>query len=121
MSAVEEREVSLTPAQDLLPRVTSRDIDSFPMPTGREEVWRFTPLAAFARDHMTKPVVGFIAGRTAPPGKRMGHAGAVISGGSGTAEAKIAAMREAAGEGREEGAGCPAAGQRSGCHHSSGR
>ncbi len=51
--------------------------------------------AAFVRERMTKPVVGFIAGRTAPPGKRMGHAGAVISGGSGTAEAKIAAMREA--------------------------
>jgi succinyl-CoA synthetase alpha subunit len=51
--------------------------------------------AAWARDHMTKPMVGFIAGRTAPPGKRMGHAGAVISGGSGTAEAKLDAMREA--------------------------
>jgi succinyl-CoA synthetase alpha subunit len=51
--------------------------------------------AAWVRDHMTKPVVGFIAGRTAPPGKRMGHAGAVISGGADTAEAKIAAMREA--------------------------
>jgi len=51
--------------------------------------------AAFVRDHGTKPVVGFIAGRSAPPGKRMGHAGAVVSGGSGTAEAKIAAMREA--------------------------
>jgi succinyl-CoA synthetase alpha subunit len=51
--------------------------------------------AAFVRDHMTKPVVGFIAGRTAPPGKRMGHAGAVISGGSGTAEAKLEAMRAA--------------------------
>jgi len=51
--------------------------------------------AAFVRDHMTKPVVGFIAGRTAPPGRRMGHAGAVVSGGSGTAAAKMAAMREA--------------------------
>jgi succinyl-CoA synthetase alpha subunit len=44
---------------------------------------------------MTKPVVGFIAGRTAPPGKRMGHAGAVISGGGDTAEAKMAVMRDA--------------------------
>jgi succinyl-CoA synthetase alpha subunit len=51
--------------------------------------------AAFVKEHMTKPVVGFIAGRTAPPGKRMGHAGAVISGGSGTADAKLTAMREA--------------------------
>jgi succinyl-CoA synthetase alpha subunit len=51
--------------------------------------------AAFVRDHMTKPVVGFIAGRTAPPGKRMGHAGAVISGGAGTAAAKLDAMRQA--------------------------
>jgi succinyl-CoA synthetase alpha subunit len=44
---------------------------------------------------MTKPVVGFIAGRTAPAGKRMGHAGAVISGGGDTAEAKMAIMRDA--------------------------
>jgi succinyl-CoA synthetase alpha subunit len=51
--------------------------------------------AAFVKEHMSKPVVGFIAGRTAPPGKRMGHAGAVISGGSGTADAKLAAMRAA--------------------------
>jgi succinyl-CoA synthetase alpha subunit len=51
--------------------------------------------ADFVRDRMKKPVVGFIAGRTAPPGKRMGHAGAVISGGSGTAAAKIEAMRQA--------------------------
>ena len=48
--------------------------------------------AEFIRDHMTKPVVGFIAGLTAPPGRRMGHAGAIISGNSGTAQAKVEAM-----------------------------
>ncbi len=49
--------------------------------------------AEFIRDHVTKPVAAFIAGRTAPPGKRMGHAGAIISGGSGTASEKIEALQ----------------------------
>jgi len=52
--------------------------------------------AAFVKEHVRKPVIGFVAGQTAPPGRRMGHAGAIISGGSGKASDKMAAM-EAAG------------------------
>ncbi len=50
--------------------------------------------ARFVKENMTKPVAGYIAGRTAPPGKRMGHAGAIISGGKGTAAEKVAVLEE---------------------------
>ncbi|MEQ1545300.1 succinate--CoA ligase subunit alpha [Methyloglobulus sp.] len=51
--------------------------------------------AEYIKAHVTKPVVAYIAGQTAPPGKRMGHAGAIVTGGKGTAEGKVAALRSA--------------------------
>ena len=58
------------------------------------DLWK-DPSAAYIKEHVTKPVVSYIAGVTAPAGKRMGHAGAIISGGKGTADEKFAALEDA--------------------------
>jgi succinyl-CoA synthetase alpha subunit len=68
--------------------------------------------AEYIKQHVTKPVAGYIAGRTAPSGKRMGHAGAIIAGGSGTAEAKMRALQAAGVEVAESPADMGAAVQR---------
>ena len=58
--------------------------------------------AAYIKDHVTKPVVGYVAGFTAPEGKTMGHAGAIVSGSSGTAQAKKEALEAVGREGRQD-------------------
>jgi len=73
--------------------------------------------AAYVAEHVSKPVAAFIAGRTAPPGKRMGHAGAIISGGKGTAVEKVKALREAGIEVAESPADMGAALQRAIANH----
>ena len=74
------------PGQTAPPADEAAAVEPDPSPSDEEEA------AEFIKKSVSKPVVAFVAGRTAPPGKRMGHAGAIISGGTGTAEEKVAAF-----------------------------